>query len=126
MRMLTILASLLSPLLASADNVRVIPESGAFVQHDGPQCSQGFRDTVLALARTTLTIDDTVVYRGGNHADESYVTTFGTWAIWRSKSQTLIISVRPKVGTDRKDVQISIIDRSGDVTCYEKWRGYGQ
>jgi len=127
MRKLMILASLLSlPLLASADVVRVMPESGAFVQHAGAHCDRGFKDTVLAIARTTLTVDDGMVYRGGTHADEVVQTSFGTWAFWRSSTQTLVVSVRPKRGTDRKDVEISIIDRSGGQVCYEKWRGYGQ
>jgi hypothetical protein len=66
------------------------------------------------------------VVRGNVAADDVIATDRGTWALWRSKNQTLVIAVRPKRGTSMRDIEVSIIDRSGDSPCYEKWRGLAE
>lgn len=110
----------------AADIVHIFPESGAFVVHEGIQCTRGFRDTVLAVVRSKIRVDAEGAVLSDRLADDLVATDFGVWAVWRSGSQTLVVAVRPKRGTDRRDVEVSLIDRSGGQPCYEKWRGLAQ
>jgi hypothetical protein len=74
MKTIPILVALIFAPRAHADVVRVAPESGAFVAHQGVACRKGFRETVLAVISRenplTLTMTGESVVRGNVAADD--------------------------------------------------------